>query len=55
MEKTIQTQEVLTTGKAVYEKPTSQVYELEVEGAILQASGEATTTSYGYDENGDWY
>ena len=52
MEKTIQTQEVLTAGKAAYVKPISQVYELEVEGAILQASGQATSTSYEYDA--DW-
>ena len=50
MEKTILTQEVLTTGKAVYEKPTSQVYELEVEGAILQASGEAAAAAYEYED-----
>jgi hypothetical protein len=55
MEKTIQTQEVLTVTKTVYEIPSSQVYELKVEGAILQASGEANPSDYGYDENGGWY
>jgi hypothetical protein len=53
MEKTIQTQEVLTNGKAVYVKPTSQVYELEVEGAILQASIQGENPpKMGYDEEG---
>lgn len=47
MGKTIQTQEFLTTGKAVYEKPTSQVYELE-------STGEASPADYGYDSRGRW-
>ena len=41
------------TAKAAYEKPAMCVYELEVEGAILQASGNPGGSTQMYGESDD--
>ncbi len=48
--KNLQDKTVATTAKQAYIKPTMEVYEIEIEGALLQSS--ADPDGYQYDNDG---